>query len=178
MSKFNALNALMQTLGIASAEPSPVTLPPAADGGDPESGAASVAGIAEADVTRLVADAHAKGRKDGFAAAQDRMVTVMASDAAKAQPSAAVKLMAKSPDMSAEDVIETLAELTPVAPAAVNPVGADLNNTPQPKIGPATGKPGGAVNEDSDMDSVAFWDGIQGTKGGVRVGGTGFGAAN
>lgn len=176
MSRFSKLSALIGTLGLSAAAIEPV----AASGTPPNEGdepAQPALGIAEDDVTKLVADAHAKG----FATAQARMVTVMASDAGKAQPAAAIKLMAKSPDMSAEDVIETLAELTPPAPAAASgaaAIGADLNDTPKPKIDPATGKPGAAINDEDAIDPVAFWDGIQGTKNGVRVGGTGFGAAN
>lgn len=176
MSKQARFSSFLASLGLSAAAPAiAASAPQPAPAADDEQGGQAPDNqgemVASADAERAVSAALEKGKIEGFKAAQDRMVSVMASDAGKAQPAAAVSLMARAPDMSAEDVIATLADIAP-APAAeaarTGPaaVGADLKDTPKPAAGAAAND----GDKKDEVDSVSLWDGVQGTKNGVKIG--------
>lgn len=178
MSKQRRFSSFLTSLGLSAATAPLSTAPQgSADPGDEDEGQGepdateTVPAVqAEAAVNAALAKGKLEGRKEGFAAANERMVAVLGSDVGKRQPAAAVALLARAPDMSADDAIATLAELSPAAPEApkggADAIGADLNLTPKPDAG---AKPGSGEAQDDEQATVSLWDGVQGTKNGQKI---------
>lgn len=165
--RLGAFRTFLANAGVvASAIPAATSTPPAAEGAAPPEG--EFIRVEEAQTATEAAMATAE--RKGFAAANDRMHAVLTSDVGKKQPGAAVELLHKSPDMSADACISTLtamcgAIVEPAPAAAAAPKGPDLNNTPKPAVEPAPIAP----NANEGTDANALWDGVQGTKNGQKI---------
>lgn len=76
--------------------------------------------ISKADAQRQVATAEQAGYQKGRTEAHARFRAILAHEKVKGHEAFAIKLATKSPDMSLEDLVETLAELPAPAPTASN----------------------------------------------------------
>jgi signal peptide peptidase SppA len=95
-----------------------------ASAGQPSKGASRMADdtddtVTRAESNRLVRDADLAGYARGRAEAHARFRAILAHEKVKGHEAFALKLAAKSPDMSLEDLVETIAEL-PTPAAATN----------------------------------------------------------
>lgn len=174
--KYSALRSLLASVGVASAAiPAAAVTPKASEDGTVQGGLQEgVEYITVAEATTATEAAMAASEKKGFDAANERMLAVMTSEAGKAQPHAAVHLLHSAPGMDAAACIGTLEKLAPAPAPAAEPAAStaakvDLNKTPKIEIEPNASTAGAG----DDVDANQLWDGIQGTKNGVREGGAG-----
>lgn len=113
MAGFRTLSALLS--GGALVSPPEDDAPAASEGGKPAPTAAQI----EAAVAADVAASNKEAAASATTAANVRWNTVMTSDAGKANPAAGARLlMAGGGNMTADEVIATLGDVAPTAPAA------------------------------------------------------------
>lgn len=166
--KLAALSALISGTALSTAAAPGATAPtPAADAGG-EGGENEPAVVLASEALPAIEGAKAEGHAAGVKAERERTAAVFASDAGKANPSAAAFMLANS-EASAETIVAKLPEMgaaapapgaatTPDKPAATTPLTVDLSTTSKTDLG----APGANANDTSDtVDVAAIWSSVE-----------------